>query len=379
MTIFTLLIFIFSLLLIYYVLFLLKIKKGLDNVSQSVEILKNSEFISVIIPFRNEKENLEKSLSSIISQSLPKNQYEVIYIDDNSDDSSYEILKEITKPDNIRVLKSPSKSEQRGHKKIALKHAIDNSKGTIIVTTDADCTHHKDWLLTMVTYFNESTGFVSGPVQFVGKERIFDKLQELEFSGLILTGAGLIGSNFPIICNAANLAFRKSAYDKVGGYSDNLLISSGDDEFLMQKISRQTEYDVKFCFDSKAISYTGTNNSFEEFYNQRKRWASKGFHYVDKKITLNLILIYLFFLSIPVQLFLGFANEILFLLTAIITLVVKAMIEFLIVSHKGRELFEKPKLSTFIIAEIFHVPYIIISGFSGIFGNYQWKNRNIAR
>ena len=379
MSAFIILIIIFFSLLIFYLIFLQKIIRGLDFVSRKRTKNQIPEFISVIIPFRNEENNLEKSLRSLISQSLPERQYEIIYIDDSSEDSSFELIKKMKKPENVRLLQSPSEREKRGHKKIALKHAIDNSNGTIIVTTDADCTHEEDWLATIVECFDETTGFVSGPVQFVGENRLFDKLQELEFSGLILVGAGLIGINFPIICNAANLGFRKSAYKEVGGYSDNLVISSGDDEFLMQKIARETNYDVKFCFDKKAISYTGTNDSLVEFYNQRKRWASKGFHYSDKKITLNLILIYLFFLSIPVQFILGLTYDIRFLITTILTIFLKAIFEYVIVSIKARKLFKRPKLVVFIIAEFLHIPYIIISGFSGLFGNYQWKDRNIER
>ncbi len=134
----------------------------------------------------------------------------------------------------------------------------------------------------------KNTAFVSGPVEFMSNGSFFYEIQKLEFSSLIFVGAGLIGIKSPIICNAANLGFRKSVFFEVGGYNDNLLLSSGDDEFLMQKIARQTNYDIKFCLNKNAIAYTLPNENLSQFYQQRKRWASKGFHYVDKSIVLKL-------------------------------------------------------------------------------------------
>jgi cellulose synthase/poly-beta-1,6-N-acetylglucosamine synthase-like glycosyltransferase len=201
----------------------------------------------------------------------------------------------------------------------------------------------------------------------------------LEFSSLILVGAGLIGIGFPIICNAANLGFRKSAFKEVGGYSDNLEISSGDDEFLMQKIARHTNFKVKFCLNNNAISYTDPNESLSQFYHQRKRWASKGFLYKDFKITFKLIMIFLFYLGIPLQFVIGIFYDNLFLYSGLIIFIFKFISEYKFITAFSDPLFENPKISLFFFAEILHIPYIIIAGFSGIFGNYKWKGRNIRR
>jgi cellulose synthase/poly-beta-1,6-N-acetylglucosamine synthase-like glycosyltransferase len=375
----TSLIIFFSFLLVYYVYFLTQIFKGLKLISKSNKSVENIEFISVIIPFRNEEKNILESLNSITSQSISKNKYEVIYIDDNSDDQSFSILDNADKAENIKILKSPVSLEERGHKKKALKYAIEKAKGEIIVTTDADCKHKPDWLKKLTNCFDQNTAFVSGPVKFETDRSLFQDLQSLEFSSLILVGAGLIGIGKPIICNAANLGFRKSVFKEVGGYEDNLNLSSGDDEFLMQKISRETKYEVSFCFDKEAIATTLPNISITEFYQQRKRWASKGFYYADKKITLKLMLIFLFYLGLPSQIILGlFINKI-FIVTFIFSFIIKFLYEYQIVNFSEKELFPKTNISLFLKAEILHIPYIIVSGLTGIFGNYKWKGRNIKR
>ena len=88
----TYLILFFSFLLIYYIFFLIEIHQGLNKVAEKSDLGDNNEFISVIIPFRNESKNILQSLNSLSNQSLLKERFEVIYIDDNSDDGSFEIL-----------------------------------------------------------------------------------------------------------------------------------------------------------------------------------------------------------------------------------------------------------------------------------------------
>lgn len=375
----TLILLIFLYLLFYYIFFIQSLWRGVRNNDSPKNSLSVNEFVSIIIPYRNEKENLIKSLTSISNQSFPRDRYEVLYVDDNSDDNGTKILRESINQDNIKVLHSPFKDSERAHKKKALQYAIEQAKGEIIITTDADCRHGIHWLSVMISCFDKTTGFVSGPVEFENSSNLFEKIQHLEFSSLILVGAGLIGIGSPIICNAANLGFRKSVFEKVGGYRDNINISSGDDEFLMQKIARETDYKVKFCSSKKAKSFTNPNKTLSEFYNQRKRWASKGFLYKDKRIVVKLVLIFLFYLGIPAQLLLGIYLNQIFLFSFFMSVFAKFFFEYRFMISASQKLFVKPKFSLFLLAELIHIPYIIIAGLTGLFGNYKWKGRKVKR
>ena len=370
---------IFAAVSFYYLIFLIKIVNGLKIVKNDLDSNSLNEFVSVIIPFRNEENILQRNLASVESQSFPKDRYEIIYVDDNSDDNSVKVIEDNISSNNVRIIKSENNFNDRAHKKLALKMAIENSKGEIIITTDADCFHGRDWLSTMVKKFDMETGFVSGPVEFVDDGKIFSKLQKLEFSSLIVVGAALIGINEPIICNAANLGFRKSVFKLVNGYEDNLNLSSGDDEFLMQKISTRTDYKVKFCYDKNAVSYTHPNKTIKEFVNQRKRWASKSFYYVKKSITLKLLFIYIFYLSFLIQFLLGIFYDKLFFVSLMFNFIFKVFTENQIVRRESTDLFKKVSLKLFLLAEILHIPYIILAGFSGLFGNYEWKGRKVKR
>ena len=147
----------------------------------------------------------------------------------------------------------------------------------------------------------------------------------------------------------------------------------------MQKIKRDTKDKIKFCWNKEGIVKTKSNTTIKEFYYQRKRWASKGMFYRDKKIIGELILIFLFYLNLILQLLLGIFSSKLFLLTFIISLLIKSLLEFIILKKGKENLFNTLKLIYFFPAEILHIPYILISAVSGLFGNFIWKERNLKR
>ena len=236
-----------------------------------------------------------------------------------------------------------------------------------------------DWLKNLLKFMDEKTGFVSGPVEFVAESNLFSRMQNLEFAGLVITGAGLIGSGNPIICNAANIAYRKKAFEEVGGFTYQMSLSSGDDELLMQKIHRDTDYQIKFALDKKAIVSTEANKTVKDFYHQRKRWASKGLFYGDSFLLIKLVLIFLFYLSLLVQPILGFLISAKFFLTFIFSFIIKLAAEYLVLKKGTNLLFDSKILKPFLITEILQVPYILVSGFMGMFGNLVWKDRKIKR
>lgn len=370
---------VFLLLLIFYFIFIRTIRIGITKLGYYKTQDQIGEFISIIIPFRNESEKILDNLKSIELQNYPKDKFEVIYIDDFSDDDSFEKLTNGITNENIHLYSMKENNAVKAHKKEAIEYGISKAKGSIILFTDADCTSSPTWISTMVAGFEEYTGLISGPVAFTESANLFGKLQALEFAGLILSGAGLIGNNTPMIASSANLAFRKSVFNEVGGYKDLKNFSSGDDELLMQKISSKTNYDIKFCFDNDALVITDPNKSVDEFSQQRKRWASKGLFYENKTIVLQLILIFLFFIGLVAQLFLGIFLDTKFLILFAGSIFVKTIVEYSVLEKGVGVIIKKISFPVFLLAEILHIPYIIYSAISGAFGNFTWKSRELKR
>ncbi len=233
---------------INYVLFLLFIYRGLGRIKKQKINNETKKFkVAVIIPFRNERVNLPIVVESLTKQSYDKNLTELIFVDDGSSDGSKELLESHPLVNRFKILTVDAEKSKTAQKKIAITKAIYQTEAEIIFITDADCTHNENWITEMLKYFSEETGFVSGPVVFTNGSGLFGELQKIEFAGIQIAAAGLIGAGKPATCSAANIAFRKEAFLEVGGYEDNLNLSSGDDEFLMQKIHSKTKYKVKFA------------------------------------------------------------------------------------------------------------------------------------
>ena len=364
---------------IHYVLFLLKIYFGLNKLNGAAQQNIPQEFVSVIIPFRNEENNILKTYENLTNQNYPKEKFELIFVNDSSDDNSLTLLESLHKQENVLIFSVPNDYSVNAHKKRAIRFGIEKSKGEIIVTTDADCIHKKDWLRNLLKFMDEKSGFISGPVEFISDSNLFSKMQRLEFAGLVITGAGLIGSGNPIICNAANIAYRKKVFEEVCGFSYQMSLSSGDDELLMQKIHRDSNYKIKFALNKNAIVSTEANPTIKDFYHQRKRWASKGLFYGDNLLLLKLVLIFLFYLSLIIQPILGILLSTKYFLIFFISYLFKISAEYLILKRGVNLLFNSNILKPFLITEILQVPYILISGFMGMFGNLIWKDRKIKR
>jgi hypothetical protein len=250
------------------------------------------------------------------------------------------------------------------------------SKGEIILCTDADCAVPKKWIESMVGRFDPSVAFVAGPVLERPSSSILSGLEAVEYLSLTTTAAGLIGYGKPIICSGASIAYRKSAFTSVNGFGDDS--SSCDDETLMQRMVLRNAGKVVFNSDPLAVVLTETPPTFFEFWRQRTRWASKKGRYEDGSILRRLLLLYAFFLVL-------FATATISLvepglrLPAIAVLLVKGLAEYFVLSQGARLFRQDLPFGQFLIAELFHVPYITVAGLIGQFSSLRWKDRNLDR
>jgi len=347
------------------------IRKGIRNVAGENYSSIAKEFVTVIIPFKNESGNIINSVTSLESQTYPKDKLEIIYVDDGSDDDSVAKLESYSNTDNIKLISVP-KEYYPGYRKLrAVKYGLENAKGNIIVTTDCDCLHNPKWIESMLNCFDSSTGFVAGPVKFNDKNGLVNSMQQLEFAGLVLSGAGLIGINKPAVCNSANIAYRKKLINELAGKQDN--INEVIDESLIIKTSLQTNYKIRSCWKAEAVVATESINNLKDFWQQRTRWATFNWLQLPKSILTALIITFLFYLSIPILFFNCINGSIMSLYVLVYSLVIKSIADYCILKMGRNFLFDKIRLSVLLIAELFHIPYIVISVLSGFIFNVKWK------
>lgn len=334
---------------------------------------KINHYYSIIVPFRNEQENLHNLLCSIQKQSFPGNAYEVILVNDHSNDSSVEIIKQFEQKAGFSL--TLLHLEEPFGKKQALAKGIQSSKGSVIVTTDADCTFGADWLRSIAAFFeNSDTQMVTGPVTFEKESTFFEKLQTIEFASLIGAGAASLALKMPNMCNGANLSFRKKTFLEVGGYKGNEEIASGDDEFLMHKFWQKFEGRVCFNQCKDSIVYTRAHHTWAGFFQQRKRWASKWKHYSSLKTTALAVFVLLFNLSFIMALGLllaGSGNDIVLLTVVALKIILEAVFLYKILNFLNKSL----NWMYFIFLQFTYPFYVIIFGIAANFGKYRWKGR----
>jgi len=372
---------IFFLLLIVYAVLIDYYRRAWNK----LPVFINSEFtprtkISIIIAARNEERNIKPLLDSLCLQSYPTELIEVIIVDDHSEDETWNLLNNYPAGNRrfsfIKLADHITKEDSIvSHKKKAIETGISQAIGTLIVTTDADCLFHPDWILTIARFYEtHSAKFIAAPVKIVTNRSLLSIFQTLDF--LILqgiTGASVF-KRIHSMCNGANLAYEKAAFIEVNGFSGIDNIPSGDDMLLMHKIYKKYPTQVFYLKNESAIVNTTPVSSWKSFFHQRIRWASKADSYDDKRIFWVLLLVYginLFFLALGIAAF--FDTKWAFFL--LLFLLAKVLIEFPFVNTVASFFRQRMLLNYFILMQPLHILYTIIAGWLGKFGSFEWKGR----
>jgi len=336
--------------------------------------------VSIIIPARNEEQNIFSLLNDLLQQTYPPSLFEIIVVDDFSEDRTFEIVESIVDP-RIKFLRLKDfiKEDERifSYKKKAIEIAISNSNGELMITTDADCRVKSNWLATMVNFYEEKRcQMIVATVLMEGERKFFDKFQELDFVGMMGITAATLHLNFPTMCNGANLAFQRKAFEEVNGYEGVSEKSSGDDMLLMHKIAEKWNGGAKFLKSREAVVYSSTQKSIRSFFSQRMRWTSKSQSYSDWKIKANLLLVYLFNLLILASLFLSIFYSQLWLVF-FFQLSIKIILDFAFLSQVTGFFNRQKLLWLFLLIEALHIFYIVVVGFAGNFFQTSWKGRKV--
>ncbi len=234
--------------------------------------------ISIIIPCRNESKNIGLSLKSISLQSYPKSNIEVIVVNDYSEDNTVTEALKYKDIVNLIILEN-----KEAGKKGALTLGIQKAQNNIIITTDADCVFHRDWVLSMVNDFEENQlNMLCGPIEFKALNSIFTKLQQAESAAIVGISAAMLNAQMPATCNGANLIFNKLIFEQIGGYTSHQNIATGDDDLLMHTFYKLDNKKVKYTMNKNAMVTASANMSFTEFLKQRSRWLAKRSFYIFK-------------------------------------------------------------------------------------------------
>ena len=339
--------------------------------------------VSVIIAARNEEKNIKNILADLLNQTYPENRVEIVIVNDHSEDSTEEIIQAISRKNRrIKYLHITQIEEKLTAKKNALFQGIQNSRGEIILTTDADCKVLPTWVETMVSYFTPDIGMVVGFSQLGRKEEkrsLFERLQSLDFLSLMAATQGALNLNFPLAASGQNLAYRRSAFKDVEGFKRIGHRISGDDVLLLQLIDRNTSWKIGFAPSPKSYNSSEPEKNFRDFLNQRKRWASNGSYQI--KLNRLFFLFILITFLVNALILIRFSTAFIFsklVILSWISLTIKLCTEWLLVL-KGCSIYRRFDLiKIFPLWFILQIPYIFIIGLLGSVGQFIWKNRTYS-
>ncbi len=339
---------------------------------------------SIIIPFRNEAGNLPILLHSLAGINYPESKYEIILVNDESEDNSAEIIEEFQhnlENFNLKVLENNRISNSP--KKDAIATAINAANLEYIITTDADCRVPVNWLKSYNNFILKTENkLVAGPVALNSlpatntnnkRKNILRNFEELDILSLQASTAGAFGIEQAFMCNGANLCYQKNAFIEVSGFSGNDKIASGDDVFLLQKF-QQKKYKIGFLKSWEAIVYTKAQQSFGDLVSQRIRWASKAPAYKSLFSKFTGITVLLMNLSLVIAAFLVFF-QLLPYQPILIIFLIKFNLDFILIYSAAKFFQRETVLRSYFWSSIFYPFFSTYVAVKSLFSDFYWKGR----
>ncbi len=340
----------------------------------------NPAGVTVVVAVRNEEDNVQQFISSLADQNYPRDKWEVVVVDDDSQDETLRLLESLSLSyQNLSYHRLDSPANFIGSfKKRALAYGIAQAKFSRVITTDADCSFPREWLATTIGFMRRNDlQFVSGPVRVLSGDITGSSLWELETGALMIVGASFLAWGKPNMCNGANIAFDKQAYERVDGYGGFETVVSGDDEFLLYKIWRRYPKRIGYLKHQDAMVDTAPPKSWKEMLDQRKRWSGKWKHHrswTTRGLATFIFIFHSSWLMIHVGALLAwFPWQ---WLPALWGLKIGAELSVMRAAFGFQE--KRFPWGWFLIGQLLYSPYAVVMGLAANFGSYKWKDRSYS-
>ena len=233
--------------------------------------------VSIIICARNESENLRKFLPSILEQDYAD--YEVIVVNDCSEDNSYLILGNyLLQYPHLRISTVNKDPKFTHNKKFAQFIGIKAAKNDILLFTDADCHPESDkWLGNMTSHLYDKTDFVLGYGGYINKKGVLNKYIRYDCLSIAMQYLGMAIRGIPYMGVGRNLAYRRSLFFANNGYGAHNHLISGDDDLFVNSNSTKTNTAVEFRKESHTRSVPSYD--LKEWIIQKKRHLTTAPYY----------------------------------------------------------------------------------------------------
>ena len=356
---------------------------------------KDEPSVSVIIPARDEAQNIEVCLVSLLKQDYPHQRYEIIVVDDESRDGTYEIAKSalekregcgyklvrLTSGNQEATVETNSSAAAEircggarlSGKKRALTCGIAASKGEILLFTDADCRVPAKWIRDVVSHLEPEVGLLLGFTFREHGDSLWEKLYSLESLATATISAGSIGWGYPITGSASNLACRRSLFNQLSGFKDVSSKASGDDTLFLQKAYRVGRAKAKYMTSPDSFVTTQVPKSPAEVLTQRLRRFTTTLDFSPALLLLSALVFLFYLLLILSPIGLLYAPG--FFQIALLCLGAKFIVDLLAL-YKSTGIFRKRYLLKYLpILELVYPPFFVYCSIASLVFPSEWKGR----
>ena len=373
--------------IVLYVILIGALTAGVHRLStfEPIDIEPEHGF-SILVVFRDEMENLKSLIEHLKQLDYPTDKFEVLLIDDDSEDGSADLLKSFKEEDpefNMKVLKFQSASSSP--KKEAIEMGLGKASFDWIITTDADCAMGPDFLKSYDQFLTlHSAKLVAGPVVCNADDSFVQGFQALDFLSLQGSTMGGFGGHGsipflkPFMCNGANLCYNKKAFLELGGYEGNKNVASGDDVFLLEKMLEHHETEVHFIKSGSALVQTQPKKTWKSLASQRVRWAAKSTSYENRFAKAVSILVLLANFSLVLGLTLALAGQLGWYYLGLLFLL-KINVDFALIYSTASLWEQQGPLKSFVSASFVYPFFILWVALLSLRGGYEWKGRTFDR
>jgi len=366
-------------LIFFYLSILLWLGVGLQRLKKlSKSPSRDFLTVSLIVCARNEEQRLPRLLRAFAQQDYPAGKLEICLVDDRSTDRTGELITAFAAAHfNIIPLRIDDTLPHFAPKKRAIDTAIRRTAGEIILLTDADAEPGPQWVQEMARAFTPNVAMVCGYSPYAPRATFWQKILALEYFSHAAVAAGGIGHGRPLTCTGSNLAYRREAYFRIGGFDGIAHWISGDDDLLLHKMRAARIGKIHYAAHPATHAPVRPPISWREFQSQRTRYASKSLHYAPL-LTLSLALFFVLNLLIGAGLFSILIAGWNFFIPTLITISVKATGEFFYLRRAAAIFSEKKLFTVFPLAALLHPFYVVYFAARGQFARFNWRGENFA-
>jgi 1,2-diacylglycerol 3-beta-glucosyltransferase len=231
--------------------------------------------VTVLVCARDEENNIEHCLASLIKLNYPTDKLQILIVDDKSTDRTPQILEAWQKKmTNLSVLRTGEEIGNLQGKVNALAQGMDAATGEFVMITDADSTVDPDWVKSYLSYYEGDTGMVAS-ITLLSINSLFDGIQSIDWSYLLGMASASANIGVPLSVIGNNISIRRAAYESVGGYRE-IPFSITEDYALFQAIWHKAPWKVKFPIQSELTVVSAPTPDFKSWWRQKHRWVKGG-------------------------------------------------------------------------------------------------------